>query len=148
MATRPDSRPSEVGPDPRGWRGEGAGGAASTDAGAVISSPRGCGRSQSSGSCQTPRRKPLSRLPAPSSSPSITGDAAAPFLFIFFVLLGHLQICSSPFSPPRLSGPPHMCANETAKHGREEEICDLFRTSSPGGHCVGRGAQAVCVTEG
>lgn len=107
-----------------------------------IPSPHGCSRSET---CQRPRRKltdgaalPPSRLPAPCSSPSITrSHAKLLLLFIFFVLSGHLQIWFCPFSPPRLSGP----LPETTKGGKEEELCDPFRTSSPGGRCVGRGAE-------
>lgn len=39
----------------------------------------------------------------------------------------------------------HMCTAETTKQQeREEEICDLFRTSSQDGRCVEGGAQGEC----
>lgn len=120
--------------------------------------------SESSGSCQTPGRKLTGGAALPSSSPSTTRShakrlrdaaAAARFLFILFVLSGHLQICFSRSPPPpRLSGP-RTCARQKPPNYAERRRKYAISSAHPPQaaivweearrRCVSRRGEHVCM---
>lgn len=78
-------------------------------------------------------------------------DAHPLFLLILIVALGHLQMHFSPrLQPPPSCAScfrPRTCVRQktTKRQEREEEVCDLSRTSSQDGRCAEGGTQGACV---
>lgn len=115
-----------------------------------ISSPHGYSRSDSCGPCQTPRRVGAALPPSRSAllaihHPLPCEDATAPFLFIFFVLSGHLQIWFSPLSPPRLSGP-LPCARQNPPNTERRRKSAISSAHPPQAAIVWEEARRRCVS--
>lgn len=98
---------------------------------------------------------PVFLFSPPRSDPSSTyrqeEDTQLLLLFIFIVILGHLRIHSSVNLPPPVSSAcfrPLTCARRKppTSEKREEEMRDLFCTSSQDGHRLEGGTQGACVS--